>query len=94
MKKQFRLKARGKQRSGESAFIVDKLPRRLLLGRQPVPVTFADATYGATSQAPFCEAEKAFTDDHYASWTSDDEAPQTIWVQFQKVGCPLRVRKR
>lgn len=53
-------------------------------GQKSAAVDFAGASYGATSEAPFCEAEKAFTDDHYSSWTSSEEAPQTIWVQLEK----------
>ena len=56
----------------------------LISGHQSEPVKFDDALFGASSQAPFCEADNAFTQDHYASWTSDQDAPQSIWVQFKK----------
>lgn len=53
-------------------------------GQKSVEVKFGGAKFGATSEADFCEAEKAFTGDHYSSWTSLDEAPQTIWVRLEK----------
>jgi len=53
-------------------------------GQKSVAVDFAGATFGATSESAFCEAEKAFTGDHYSSWTSSEEAPQTIWIQLKK----------
>ena len=53
-------------------------------------VDFAGATFGATSESAFCEAEKAFTGDHYSSWTSSEEAPQTIWIQLKEVGEELQ----
>ena len=54
--------------------------------KETKPVDLSGASYDATSAALFCEAEKAFTDDDTLSWTSDGDAPQTIWVQFKEVG--------
>ena len=54
--------------------------------KETKPVDFSGASYDATSAALFCEAEKAFEDDPTLSWTSDGDAPQTIWVQFKEVG--------
>merc|ERR1719209_1489594 len=62
----------------------DKLEKEIAKVKETKPVDLSGASYDATSAALFCEAEKAFTDDDTLSWTSDGDAPQTIWVQFKE----------